>query len=158
MVVHLQSLAQRERLIGEKELIARAVDNDGVGLPQVIDGAERHLAGRAYQRGVVQAHQYDDTKGAVRPLGPRLAFEQRHGPFHTGDAAHAVDIVIRERLHFIEVLGVRIHHPDTGVANVLDLAPGPIHDAREDRALVRHQKRREGDGEDQAQVLGAISE
>jgi hypothetical protein len=54
-------------------------------------------------------------------------------------------------------LGLGIHHPDGRVSHIGDLAPGTIHQPGKDRGLVRHEEGGESDGEDQAQVLGAVS-
>ena len=50
-----------------------------------------------------------------------------------------------------------VHHPDVGLADVEDLAGGAPHDAAEDRHLLGHQQRGEGDAEDDAEVLAPVA-
>src|SRR5262249_1996524 len=73
-------------------------------------------------------------------------------------SADAIQIIVCEGFHLVEVLRLAVHHPDFGVGNIHDLAASPVHEAGEDRALVRHQERRESDGKDEPEVFGAVAE
>jgi hypothetical protein len=67
MIIELQCAAQLQRLPREQEMVASAIDNHGIGLPQVVHRAEKHLVARrgANQARVVQPHHDHDPKRAV---------------------------------------------------------------------------------------------
>jgi hypothetical protein len=54
-------------------------------------------------------------------------------------------------------LRVRVHHPNLRIGHVRDARAGALEDTDEDRGLVFEEKSREGDGEDEAQILAAIA-
>jgi hypothetical protein len=136
MVVQFECLAEFVGPLGKEELVTDAVDDHSVGMPQVVHRSEHHVAGRSHQRGVIDAHHDDHAKGSIEGFGPGLAFEQRLGPLHSPHSTDAIQVIIGQRLHFVEILGFPVHHPDVGVGDVHDLARGAPHDPGEDGALV----------------------
>jgi hypothetical protein len=65
-----------------------------------------------------------------------------HGncPFDTRDATHAVYGLIRQRFYFVEVLCIRMHHPDACILNIFDLAASAAHNTRKDLTLLGHEE------------------
>src|SRR5262249_9194452 len=78
-------------------------------------------------------------------------------PGDTVDAADALQVGFRQARHFVEIANLIVHDPDVRIAHVGDLTAGTADDAGEHRDLLGHQKGGEGDTEDDAKILAAIT-
>src|SRR5262249_50644993 len=87
----------------------------------------------------------------------RVALKKSDGPSHAFDTAHACEIGVLERFGLLEILRLRIHHPDVCVSDIRDLAAGAFKDSGEDRGLVLEQERAKGDGEDKAEIFSSVA-
>src|SRR5262249_10505987 len=72
-------------------------------------------------------------------------------------APHASEVGVLERLGLLEILGLRIHHPNVGIRDIGDLAAGAFKYSREDGRLVLQQKCTKGDREDKAEIFGPVT-
>src|SRR5262249_35427715 len=79
-----------------------------------------------------------------------------HRPLHAIDATHACEIGVLERFGLLEILRLRIHHPDVCVSDVRDLAAGAFKNPGEDGGLVLEQERAKGDGENEAEIFSSV--
>ncbi len=138
MIVQLERFPQFIGLVREEEFVTDAIDDYRIRLAQGVYRSQHHVARHADQRRVIHAHHDDYAKIPVECLRSRSTLKQRHGPFDPRHAAHAIQVVVRKRLHLVEVLRFAIHHPEIGVRHIHDLAGGTPHDSGEDRALVGH--------------------
>ena len=64
---------------------------------------------------------------------------------------------VAQRLEFIGLLDLAVHHPELR-AHVPHVARSSREQPAEDRALLRHQHRREGEATDQHDVFRAVAE
>jgi hypothetical protein len=136
--------------------MARFVDHHGVGPSQVAQLAAKHFAGRADQTGVVEPEHHDVPVVAILQPRPDLAFVQPDGPQHARHAPHAVEIGFGQPWGLVDKPHLVVHHPDTGVAHIHNLARRALDDADENRHLLGHQMAGERHAHDQAPVLAAI--
>ena len=167
MIVHLDRHADRERngrpsgdRAGPRERAAHAVDIDdhAIGKFEVGEPARDHERRSADQRRIVKADQRAALKGDVGEAHARIADIERHRPSDAIDAAHAADGGVGEWLDIAAVLHMRIHHPEIGEAGIAHEAVGHVEDAEEQRRLLRHEERGEGQAKNEAEIFAAIAE
>src|SRR6266571_859095 len=157
VVVHLQGSTQFQRLVREKEQVARLVDDDGVRLAQALPGTHEHLPGRARESRVVQPDEERHRELALQRPGNRVSLEEADRPLDARHSADAGQVRVLESLRLLPVLRLRVHHPDLGVGHVENLARRALKNIGEDGGLVLQQERAEGDREHQAEVLRPIT-
>src|SRR5579864_943331 len=157
VVVHLQFAVEFQWFTREEQNVAGVVDNDGVRLLQPLPGAEQHFPRSAGQRRVVEAEQNTGSELSRASPGDGSSFEKLHGPFDTGHTAYSRQVGVLQRFGLLEIFGLRIHHPYIRIGHVENLTAGALENARENRRLVLQQKGAKGDGENQPEILGAIS-
>ena len=80
------------------------------------------------------------------PPTPRLRFRARAAPR------------VLQRLDVVDVLHLRIHHPDVRQADVRDETERARHDPDENRRLLRDQQRGERQTDDDADVFGPVTD
>lgn len=144
-------------LAGPHQPVLAVVHDHGVGLPEVPDAADEHPVGRAGQVGIVQADELHLLELAVQQAAAGAAPVEPHRPLHALDFPNAKDVVVGKRPGGVQVIHAGIHHADRRFADVADRADRQRHHAAEDRGLLRDQQRREGDPEDDPQVLPAVA-
>ena len=99
----------------------------------------------------------DCANVAVRRPRDRHALEQPHRPRTPGTPRTRVRSVSLSAFVSSKYSRLRVHDPDLGVGHVEDLAGGALQDAGEDRGLVLEQERREGDREDEPEILRPVA-
>jgi len=146
------------RLARPDEGRALRVEHDRVRLAQARQIAGDPFPRRADERCIVDADEADLVEIAGGRAKDRQPLVKGDGPFDPGDAAHPAERLVGQRLDFVDIAHARVHHPDVGLADVEHLVRGARHQADEDRDLLAHQQRREGDAEDERKVFGAVAD
>src|SRR6266571_4829029 len=112
MIIQFDRAAETLGLAGIEEAIAGAVDDHAVRTAQILPAADEHLARYADERLIVDADHRRDRVLAIFGFRDGIALEQTYSPRDAFDSAHAKQIGFLERLRLLEVLGLRIHHPN----------------------------------------------
>jgi hypothetical protein len=134
-------------------LVAHLVDDDRVGPSDVGDFTHDHGPRRTDQRRVIQRQQDHLLKTTAIQVDSTIALLERHGP---GDPRHApdrADLPFGQQVEIVNVKRLGRQDPDRRVLNVTDLSRAHAQHPTEDRALLAHQHRGEGDAENHGHVL-----
>ena len=111
----------------------------------------------AHERGVIETHEEDGLEVPVGELRGLDGDVERHRPRHARRRAHAVHVGVAQRLEFIGLLDLAVHHPELR-AHVPHVARSPREQPAEDRALLRHQHRRKGEAAYEHHVFRAVTQ
>src|SRR5262249_40476849 len=137
-----------ERLTREEILESRFVNDRRVRSVQIVDRSHQHLPRRTHKTRIVDTHENDGAESPIGTFRAASTLVERDRPLHSGHAPNSIQVIIAQRVDLVAIKGLRIHYPDIGLHNVLDLTRRPRHDADENRYLIRQKKRGEGNGKD----------
>jgi hypothetical protein len=79
-----------------------------------------------------------------------------HGPRDTFDRTHAIDSQLGHRVGLVERFDAGLHDPDVSFAGFQNLACRGLHDGVEDGGLLTNEQRREGDAQNEREVLRGV--